>query len=553
MSQKSRSYSVFLLKEQFEMSSLDIESVLKQDHKLEKVSATKAPKDWLTYVTERPPRDPWWKSHFGITEDLKQAVQGALVFVPVDGRIFALSFGMGYHSLQDDCYEYDFGLRVTLNSVNPEEIRNTDIVEPDTSRRRRVQLPLRSELSYFDIDQDSTVLRALTGSVKAEYSDLFKHATGSSNLRLSVSVSTDEMQELLRKIKAIYDLETFKDAFPGLQNIVPIKDPVVQQELNDKLLAAIHAEDTESVSLTIPAIVDFVDGFAVKYVGVGHSDPFEDADFDNYRSYLKSRGTEISALTIADLRRHQLKLVPESGPTKSFSIYKSLIFESAIENNSSYHLNEGQWYKVEESYVENLRNFLNRRCKDLELPECAKHLEADYNAQAAKALEEGTCLDTTNISLRKQTQIEPCDILWMSNDIPVLTHVKIGTSSATLSHLFNQGSNSADLLIDEPASRDRLVAAIADRRRKAVEKASGSADEIEAARSAGEKFGENVKASIKERTFRVEFAIISKKDPSLKSDNLPLFSRVSLRRVLKDLDRSNVEAQFGFVADKTDR
>jgi hypothetical protein len=52
-------------------------------------------------------------------------------------------------------------------------------------------------------------------------------------------------------------------------------------------------------------------------------------------------------------------------------------------------------------------------------------------------------------------------------------------------------------------------------------------------------------------THGVVFAIVTHKDKSKKSRNLPLFSRISLMRNLKALQVMNVKAGFRFVQDKS--
>src|SRR5688500_2333328 len=41
-------------------------------------------------------------------------------------RTFLLSFGHGFHLLRDEAIERDFGVRVTLNSVEPRKLRSLD-------------------------------------------------------------------------------------------------------------------------------------------------------------------------------------------------------------------------------------------------------------------------------------------------------------------------------------------------------------------------------------------------------------------------------------------
>ena len=178
---KSRPFSIYLLK-----TGYDATNSLKENHHLkDTVDARSAPEGASLFILDSAPTDPWWKHFFGIQQEIKQVSKGALVFLPVRERTFALSFGHVYHKLKDESYEYDFGLRVTLNCVDPNELKSTDTLEPGAARRQRTQVPIGSDLTYFDFYRDSSILKSLTGKVKGQYANLFKHATGSSSLLIS--------------------------------------------------------------------------------------------------------------------------------------------------------------------------------------------------------------------------------------------------------------------------------------------------------------------------------------------------------------------------------
>jgi len=216
----TRSFSIYLLKPGFDRSnSLD------EDHQLEEeLGVPGLLPGSSVLVLDSAPRPPWWKSYFAIQRDLQQVTKGALVFIPSGERTFALSFGHVSHNLNDIGYEHDFGLRVTLNSLDPKKLRSTDVLEPSASRRQRTQLPTESELTLFDFDRDSTILRRLTGKVKDEQRHLFKHATGASNLRISTAVAADRLTGLCSELLQLYKSDAFEATFPNLQNISPVRD-----------------------------------------------------------------------------------------------------------------------------------------------------------------------------------------------------------------------------------------------------------------------------------------------------------------------------------------
>ena len=84
---KSRSFSIYLLK-----GGHNATNALREDHALEDdIGAQGLPAGATLFVLDSEPRPPWWKPYFGIEKNLTQVNKGALVFLPVGDRCFALS------------------------------------------------------------------------------------------------------------------------------------------------------------------------------------------------------------------------------------------------------------------------------------------------------------------------------------------------------------------------------------------------------------------------------------------------------------------------------
>ena len=108
---KTRSFSIFLLK-----AGYNAQNSLKPDHQLlDDFQAQNLPQGASLFVSDRFKTTPWWVNYFSIDGDLEQESKGALIFLPVRDRYFALTFGHIYHNLLDVSYEYDFGI-VTMKT-----------------------------------------------------------------------------------------------------------------------------------------------------------------------------------------------------------------------------------------------------------------------------------------------------------------------------------------------------------------------------------------------------------------------------------------------------
>jgi uncharacterized protein (TIGR04141 family) len=526
---KSRSFSIYLLKDGYNETN-----ALREDHALDDdIGAQGLPEGATLFVLDSEPRPAWWKPYFGIEKNLTQVNKGALVFLPVGERCFALSFGHVAHNLIDSSYEYDFGLRVTLNSLDPHKLKSTDTLDPGAAKRQRTQLPIESELTFFDFDRDSTILRSLTGKVRDEHKELFRHATGGSNLRISSDVTAEGLAKLCEKLLALYQSDEYKTAFPEIQNIAPVRDPTRVEALNGRLLEAFRARNAD-LNITVPEIINYSDNLYVAFAGAGRSLVYDDVYIGHYYNYLDVNEVDQATMDIDALRRHALVLTDEDGNSRDrYSLFKSLVFDTALDGaeGETFHLCEGNWYKIDNDYITRLSNYLDPLCAASDLPAYDHPSEGDYNEGVAADDAGIVCLDRKNISPDGQSQVEPCDLLAARDGVAVFYHVKVSTLSAQLSHLFNQGVNAVQLMRLEELAVDKLEALIRD--------------------SDAEGIGNQLVALIRDRKYRVVFGIVTRKDPADRSQNLPLFSRISLMRGIKTLHLMDVPGTVIFVSDQT--
>lgn len=526
---KTRPLSIYLLKK-----SHSAANALKDNHDLkDKVTARTLPDGASLFILDNPATDPWWKTYFGIEMDIKQASKGAIVFLPVGERCFALCFGHVNHKLKDESFEYDFGLRVTLNCVDPDQLKSTDTLEPGTARRRRTQIAVGSDLTFFDFDRDSSILKGLTGKVRPEHKDLFKTVTGGSSLVINSAVSAEDLVGLCEKLLALYENDTYLTTFPDIQNIAPVRDPAIVDQLNEKLVQALREKD-ESLYLAIPEIVDYQSvPFYASFSGVGSSLVYDEVFLDKYYEYLESKEQDLSTIGYDDLKKHRLVQTLEDGTprAKHYSILNCLVFDTTLCGQQTYHLAEGKWYKVENAYLEKIKAFLDPLCEVLSFPPYAHESEGQYNESVATKGGTYLCLDKTNISLPKQTEVEPCDLYSVHNGCALFHHIKISTLSNQLSHQFNQGANAIELLKLEPSCIEKLKELITE--------------------STEEAQRESFLEPLDTKRFQVIFGIVTHKDNAKKSDNLPLFSRISLTRIIKALRLMDTACVFGFIADQS--
>ncbi|MND43459.1 hypothetical protein D3C80_342540 [compost metagenome] len=345
-------------------------------------------------------------------------------------------------------------------------------------------------------------------------------------------MEADALQDLCEKLLALYQSETYKDAFPEIQNIVPIRDPAQIETLNGRLLSAFRARDPD-LNITVPEIINYSDNLYVTFTGAGRGLVYDDVYIGRYFAYLDEHAVAFDELSVEDLRKHALVLTDEDGNGRDrYSIFKSLVFDTTLDDveSETFHLCEGNWYRIENSYIARLSAYLDPLFTASDLPAYAHASEGEYNAAVAAGDAIITCLDRQNISPDGYSAVEPCDLLAVRDGAATFYHIKVSTLSAQLSHLFNQGVNAVELMRLEPQAVDKLEALVRDLM------AGGDPDSLV--------------ALVRDRKYRIVFGIVTRKDPAGRSLNLPLFSRISLMRGMKALQLMDVPGSVIFIADQ---
>ena len=530
MSPKSNTFSIYLLKD-----GISPDVALCSDQNLKLVTGSNLPGEAKLYIISKGLFAPWWKSFLGIREDINQGYPGGILFLPVEGRWFAAMFGYAHHYLNANAYQVDFGLRVTLNAVDEKSLRSTDILNPETARRERVQAPQDSSLDFFSSDEwTSVVLKRISGHVQAPYRDLLSSVTGSDSIRITTKKSADELIVLCQTLLELYKKEGAEQKFPEIFNIRPEKSREILTELDEKLLEAVKIKD-DKIILSYPDMQDYQDLGDIKFGRLRKCEFFR---IDSFWNTIEDN--KLRVLTIHNLKNsYGVRIFKSDGqPLRNAPIplYRCLIWDCVL-GDDTYHFCEGVWYHVASGFVATLKTYLDSYFQYPPVfPSNTKNKELDYNIEVAQNTQDAICMDQKLFRSMGQSPIELCDVFSLVEpDMVELSHVKIGIHSSKLSHLFSQGYVSSRLLLGGDVEAYNKIAELID----------------ESELSEGTK--ERMKANIHERNVRVRFGIITTKDSALKSDALPLFSRINLHRVVRELKLMRLNVIVELIPDLVER
>jgi uncharacterized protein (TIGR04141 family) len=406
------------------------------------------------FVKATPPHPPSWLSYLaphvqgGLT-NLYAASSGAVLIVEAAGRAFAVTFGQGRHLLNTSAFESDFGLKVVLNTVMPDQLKSVDAktVEENTLHTRR-EVSRNSSFSAFGLDVSRDLVRAVTGK---PYDDsLGPWLTGSDSLGLPTRATVRELPSLAKRLLAAYEADAYKQHFDFIDFLRPEKSPGRKLELEELLAGALQRGELSELHLAAPEPLDWsdMDGFRFSTQPSGtpnDSDP-------RITRYLATKGAD--EICVEALKRDKMLAISASTSyaQDSWPVYQCIVYEVELEGQL-YVLSGGDWFRVNLAFKDRVYEEVGNFTTMMEgLPEAdAGTTEDAYNNKAAAALN-ALCLDKQLVYDGGPDRMEICDILTRAGGF---IHVKHRGSSSTLSHLFAQGLNSAERFLQDPDFRQK--------------------------------------------------------------------------------------------------
>ncbi len=357
-------------------------------------------------------------------------------------RFFAICFGTGRFLFNDYAIEERFGLVTTLNSIDETKIRSLDKKTLSTNPKiAREQISKATISADFDLDYERDLLQSITGT--SLNSDFGKTITGRASLCLSTKVDITNIKEKLEQIWGTYQCDSYKTNFEWVDQIQEIKDSTQIEELNNRLLETIRSS-SEDVWLSVPEIIDW-EAFA----GYKYSKRSGDEIQNELTIQRMVEVLEIDESTTLDcfISNHiSIWGEDDRGLINSWTILKCLNSEIEIDN-LVFVLSDGKWYRIIKSYCDYVNQVVDGiPSSGLGFLKFNHKNEAHYNSDLADTFNAAN-LDHQEIPYgHGHSRFEFCDVFTRNKQ---LIHVKIYRGSAGLSHLFNQGTHSAELLVRE--------------------------------------------------------------------------------------------------------
>ncbi len=464
MAAKSKPFSLYLLKKgsKIDRSALKIpdKSFLKQ-----LPGAVELQFPHSAWIIRNKKSTPSWAKHLTDYFDLgnlnNQSSSFVLLFEAAD-RVWALCYGGGHHLIGTDVTEPGFGLKVVANTIAVNKIRSADTRTNDgAGRATRAQLAAGGSTFELGLAFDEEHVRHLAGIVTPDDSgeQWVKNLAGADSLKINAEWNLTQLGNEAEKLLEKFESDDYKTTFPFIGKFEPLsgRNPIVN-DLNGKLIERIERRESTKVSVAAPTIFDEND-LDCFHIYLGKEDDKFDLSLNGLYEWIDQQDKSVDYL----LENVYVAGVNGDGNILGKRGKLRRYITAEIEHNSStYALIVGQWYQLDNGYV----NQVNKEVAALAtssitaLPAWNKDEdEGEYNERIGET-KDWIKLDKQNIYHGGPSQRnEAADLVAV--DGTAFVHVKKMVSSATLSHLWGQGAVSATLYSLDGKYRKKVQAKIA--------------------------------------------------------------------------------------------
>lgn len=379
----------------------------------------------------------------------------AVLLVPVNNRIFCLTFGHAHFLIDPLVVERNFGLKVALNIGGENSLRVVDKTSLDSVEiQSKEQSSKEVGIANFDFDFEMDILK----SIRATSEDGETTLSGRDSVNVSVAVRVDTLRQYLNDLLNNYESEAYKEKFSWVDNVTEERDKVVVEQLNQLLTDKITSLDP-CVWLSIPEIViwENIAGFAYKK----KKDPLLRPDI-HLNKWIDEVLGENDTIDIDYLKRKKVFLYDVNHELyNNWPIFHCLNAEIDFENRK-YIFTDGNWYLLNSDFVGEINNFYDEIEKsNVTLPPFGTKKEPEYNNYVVSVSPTDFCLmDRKTITIGGgRSSIEFCDLFTKDKK---MIHVKKYGGSSVLSHLFQQGVVSGELFISDSYFRNEVNVKLGD-------------------------------------------------------------------------------------------
>jgi uncharacterized protein (TIGR04141 family) len=538
------------------------------------------------------PQPDWFRYMKPILADPNATIKstaslgGLLLIKPdVHSHFYAAAWGMARFLLQPDVIRKDLGIICALNLLcakgkpwDPECIRSISSKRIDANTLNSYfQFARQTSFESFPFIVDTDQLRSITGTPIEK--EKWGTITGGVPINFRSPSDAAGIIDICRQIEEIRKKDDYREHFDFVDNIRAISETSILKVLYRRFTEQIKSGDTAQFFLSPPEIVDWAEIAKFQYVFTGegqqNTEMVKEVEEPTLESILDFIHSPEIFNTLGDVLftdALMLRALDANGLTIDSWLLSSWIGAELSQTNADgktiyYILDFGEFFIIDHDYMDALNRFVSAaeitkadeiapfqveparvRVKpdwvktqpDKKYPEeydMKEFPEDNYvNALVNQNLPDSLRLHKRLVSDNSKiegitTPIEICDLAMETPHM--LVHLKVGTGSSSLSHLFSQAVVSAELLEANPTFR-----------KKTHEIVDEGKDEDGAYTAKPDAFKWLYSDSLDPRKVTVVMGMITDTTKPL-ADALPFFSKVNFRMRCHNLMRMGY--RYGMV------
>ncbi|MEV8015310.1 DUF6119 family protein [Streptomyces sp. NPDC086554] len=394
----------------------------------------------------------------------------ALQLMAIDGEVYAVGHDDGFRLLPDELKDRSFGLSFVIRQIDPQQVRGLAASTLGQARTDIAVTPGGIPLSMLGIrayDQLVSRIGGYLDTIELTYARYGRGravtAEGGCGLRLRLGVDSADLIADIREIARICHDRKPRPGLEFVEHFVPVRDLKVREALDLALDDVLGCAEDGRVTLAVPGdlvgVYGEAAGFSVK-IGLRRADKVDDLSVSHLLDPVRVHrpGSRLSTLRGGKVRVYGQ---PElDGSTSAVATSALRWVEANVSlGERRFCLWDQSWYEIGAGYEKEIQATIASVIKTMPSwtpppwPRGAD--EVTYNQDLSKTPEGRGFLNLDRAyvknPLKRRNVLEVCDHLAPDGSL-VLVKPAHGRSGP-LSHLFNQGLVTVQLLQNSAAVR----------------------------------------------------------------------------------------------------
>jgi uncharacterized protein (TIGR04141 family) len=369
-----------------------------------------------------------------------------MILISLGARHFAITFGHAWQYLEIPWLEPEFGRRVALGTIPPDQMIEVNSEQVFAKRHAaKERAPQATSYRTFGVDPERDLVGAVEG--KAADKEFGTVIRGATSLRVNISINT--IMTVLDKALKLFASNAYRRHYPNIDNLVPVVDPAVIVTLDQALDGDLKSGKAKNEAvLFAPSFLrgdaTSADAFAFgRRAGNLAISPYLTYSFWE-RHLQRKHQTPTLALAIST----PVHMIDAAGDIfENRSVYDCLGYELSS-GGKQYVLSSGTWYAADLKFLKSVENDIAAIASApvvLPLWDQAK-TEGEYNHICCKRKGSGLLhFDEKLVHVGGgQSKFEFCD--FMDPKKKILFFAKIPSKSSACSHFVEQVNRTIELL-----------------------------------------------------------------------------------------------------------